>query len=67
VVESAGIPAPYPLALGPGRLARFLLAANRLLIRLARSLFAYQMLMVVRPRRSLDLLLQTAQHQSSAR
>jgi glycosyltransferase involved in cell wall biosynthesis/2-polyprenyl-3-methyl-5-hydroxy-6-metoxy-1,4-benzoquinol methylase len=67
VAELAGIPAPFPLALGPGRMARFLLVANRLLIRLARSLFAYQILMVVRPRRSLDLLLQTAQHQSAAR
>jgi glycosyltransferase involved in cell wall biosynthesis len=64
VVEIAGIPAPFPLALGPGRVARFLLAANRLLIRLARSLFAYQILMVVRPRRSLELLLRTAQHAS---
>jgi hypothetical protein len=67
VTEIAGIPAPFPLALGPGRTARFLVTANRLLIRLARSLFAYQILMVVRPRRSLDLLLQTAQHQSAAK
>jgi glycosyltransferase involved in cell wall biosynthesis/2-polyprenyl-3-methyl-5-hydroxy-6-metoxy-1,4-benzoquinol methylase len=67
VIERRGIPAPFPLALGPGRAAWVLLAANRLLIGLARSLFAYQIFMVVRPRRSLDLLLQTAQRQSAAR
>jgi glycosyltransferase involved in cell wall biosynthesis/2-polyprenyl-3-methyl-5-hydroxy-6-metoxy-1,4-benzoquinol methylase len=65
VIESRGIPAPYPLALGPGRLARTLLAANRFLIRPLRSLFAYQIFMVVRPRRSLELLLQTAQRHSA--
>jgi glycosyltransferase involved in cell wall biosynthesis len=65
VIESAGVPAPVPLALGPGRAARMLLAANRILIGLLRSLFAYQILMVVRPRPSLELLLQTAQRQSA--
>jgi 2-polyprenyl-3-methyl-5-hydroxy-6-metoxy-1,4-benzoquinol methylase len=65
VIESRGVPAPYPLALGPGRLARILIAANRVLIRPLRALFAYQIFMVVRPRRSLELLLQTAQHHSA--
>jgi glycosyltransferase involved in cell wall biosynthesis len=67
VIESAGVPAPFPLALGPGRVARFLVAANRMLIGPLRALFAYQIFMVVRPRRSLDLLLQTAQRQSAIR
>jgi glycosyltransferase involved in cell wall biosynthesis/2-polyprenyl-3-methyl-5-hydroxy-6-metoxy-1,4-benzoquinol methylase len=65
VIERRGVPAPFPLALGPGRTARCLVAANRLLIGLSRSLFAYQIFMVVRPRRSLELLLQTAQRQSA--
>jgi hypothetical protein len=45
--------------------ARFLVAANRGLIGPLRSLFAYQIFMVARPRRSLELLLQTAQRQSA--
>jgi glycosyltransferase involved in cell wall biosynthesis len=67
VIESRGIPAPFPLALGPGRAGRFLVAANRLLIGVARSLFSYQIFMVVRPQHSLDMLLRTAQHQSAVR
>jgi 2-polyprenyl-3-methyl-5-hydroxy-6-metoxy-1,4-benzoquinol methylase len=67
VIESRGVPAPFPLALGPGHAAWLLVAANRILIKLVRRLFAYQIFMVVRPRRSLDLLLQTAQRQSAVR
>ena len=45
--EIRGIPAPFPLALGDTALARFLVRVNGLLIRLSRSLFAYQIFMVV--------------------
>ncbi len=58
--EIRGIPAPFPLALGDTALARFLVRANGLLIRLSRSLFAYQIFMVVRPLPSLEWLLQQA-------
>jgi glycosyltransferase involved in cell wall biosynthesis len=67
VIETRGIPAPFPLALGPGRLGRFFLRLNRLLIRLMRSMFSYQMLMVVRPQPSLEYLLEKAEHHSVAR
>jgi hypothetical protein len=49
VDEIQGIPAPFPLALGSGRIACALLQMNRMLIRIAPRLFAYQFLLVVRP------------------
>jgi glycosyltransferase involved in cell wall biosynthesis len=60
IEEVRGIPAPIPLALGDTALARFLLGVNRLLIRISRSLFSYQIFMVVRPLPSLEVLLEGA-------
>jgi len=49
-VESvAGIPAPYPKAIGAGWLSRMLLAVNSGLIRVSRGLFSYQLLLTARP------------------
>lgn len=42
VLDMRGIPAPFPRALGNGRLARALLRLNLLMIRLWRGLFSYQ-------------------------
>jgi glycosyltransferase involved in cell wall biosynthesis/2-polyprenyl-3-methyl-5-hydroxy-6-metoxy-1,4-benzoquinol methylase len=67
VLEVTGIPAPFPLALGRGRLGRGLLAINRWLIRLSRGLFAYQVLLRLRPLPSLPQLLASAQTESSQR
>ena len=67
VLEVHGIPAPFPLALGDGVISRFLLATSALLIRVRRSLFSYQMLLVLRPRPSLEYLLQQAQRSSADR
>ncbi|MSP96941.1 MAG: glycosyltransferase [Betaproteobacteria bacterium] len=67
VLEVRGIPAPFPSAFGASTLAGFLLAANRWLIRLSMALFAYQILVVARPRPTLSLLLQDAIDCSSAR
>ena len=67
VEQTVGIPAPFPLALGRGRLANGLLALNALLIRLWRGIFAYQMLMVSRPVPALDWLLQDAISESAGR
>jgi glycosyltransferase involved in cell wall biosynthesis len=61
VVSVSGLPAPFPLALGNGRLARVLLAFNSLLIKISKGLFAYQIAMVVVPRPTLNLLLRKAQ------
>jgi hypothetical protein len=58
--EVQGVPAPFPLALGDNALSRLLLSVNRLLIRLSRGLFSYQIFMVVRPLPTLEVLLQDA-------
>jgi hypothetical protein len=42
VIEERGVPAPFPLALGKNRWSRGFLKLNQLLLRLSRSLFAYQ-------------------------
>ena len=67
VIECRGIPAPFPLALGHSWLGRFLVRLNRLLIRVSKGLFSYQMLFVLQPRPSLDYLLQTAEKHSALR
>ena len=67
VEEVRGVPAPFPLAFGDNRFARALLWINRVLIRLSKPLFSYQMFMVIRPLPSLDWLLQRAVETSKAR
>ena len=66
IEEIRGIPAPIPLALGNTPFARFLVRVNSALIRISRSLFAYQIFMVVRPMPSLEFLLQQAVETSHA-
>ena len=65
--ETRGVPAPFPLALGNTFLARFLLAANKLMIKISKRLFSYQIFMVVRPLPSIDTLLDHAADASRAR
>jgi 2-polyprenyl-3-methyl-5-hydroxy-6-metoxy-1,4-benzoquinol methylase len=67
VMEMRGVPAPFPLALGPGRLGRVLLGINKGLLHVSRSLFAFQIFAVVRPRPGLAHLLDRAQRESSRR
>jgi 2-polyprenyl-3-methyl-5-hydroxy-6-metoxy-1,4-benzoquinol methylase len=67
VLEERGIPAPFNLAIGEGRLSRFLMWVNCQLIRLTRGLFSYQIYMVLQPNPSLELLLKTAEHHSAVR
>ena len=55
--RSAGIPAPFPKAIGHGILSRALLSVNESLIRLWKSLFAYQIFLVATPTPSLEALL----------
>ncbi|MFQ5680880.1 MAG: glycosyltransferase [Candidatus Omnitrophota bacterium] len=57
VLGLRGIPAPFPEVVRPKGLALFLVAVNRLLIKLCKSLFSYQILFVARPRVNLDFLL----------
>jgi SAM-dependent methyltransferase len=57
VERVAGIPAPFPKALGTNRLSRLLVGINDALIRVARGLFSYQIFMVVTPTPTLEVLL----------
>jgi hypothetical protein len=55
------------MALGDRPTAKLMLKVNQMLIAVSRSLFSYQMLMVIRPRPSLPLLLRNATRSSQAR
>jgi glycosyltransferase involved in cell wall biosynthesis len=67
VLETRGIPAPFPLAFGNNVLGRFLVLLNNALIRVSKTLFGYQVFMVARPRPSLDYLLTAAYEESERR
>jgi glycosyltransferase involved in cell wall biosynthesis len=60
ILSEIGIPAPFPLALGERRLAIILLNINQLLMKLSKSLFSYQMIFIIRPIPTLELLLNNA-------
>jgi glycosyltransferase involved in cell wall biosynthesis len=65
ISEEVGIPAPFPLAIGDNKSARFLLIINRLLIFLSKGIFSYQMAFVVRPKPNLKCLLDNAYQASN--
>jgi glycosyltransferase involved in cell wall biosynthesis len=67
VVETIGVPGPFPLALGDNRASRFLVALNTFLIRLCRGLFSYQIFMRIRAQPVLASLLTEAEEHSAAR
>jgi glycosyltransferase involved in cell wall biosynthesis len=67
ILETRGIPAPFPLVLGSGWLGRGVTAANDLLIRLLKGLFSYQILIVAEPRPTVESLLDRAIQESGAR
>jgi glycosyltransferase involved in cell wall biosynthesis len=67
IEEIRGVPAPFPFALGDTFLARFLLVANKFMIRISRKLFSYQIFMVARPLPSIDWLLDSAAEASRER
>ena len=66
IVDTRGIPAPYPLAIGRNWVAKSLLVVNRLLIALSKGFWSYQMLLHLKPLPSLEWLLEEA-HTSSSR
>lgn len=67
IVETRGVPAPFPLALGNGKLGRILVRLNELLIRVSKRIFSYQVFMVLQPYASPEYLLQAAEVQSKIR
>jgi glycosyltransferase involved in cell wall biosynthesis/SAM-dependent methyltransferase len=67
VLETKGVPGPFPLAIGDNFLSRSLVAVNQFLIRISRGLFSYQIFMRVKPQPLLKSLLEISQEQSSIR
>ena len=67
VLEVAGVPAPFPKALGLGWAGRALLVMNRWLIGVSKGFFAYQIYMVARPRPTVRALLDDTITASRAR
>ncbi|MBL22456.1 MAG: glycosyltransferase/methyltransferase [Rhodospirillaceae bacterium] len=67
VIDSQGIPAPFPMVLGDTPTSKFLFGFNKFLIWLWRSAFSYQMYYEFRPAPSLSFLLQDALVQSKKR
>jgi hypothetical protein len=67
VVNSNGIPAPFPLAIGNNFLSHLLLKFNTFLIRFAKGLFSYQILIEARATPSLDTLLYKTMQESETR
>ncbi len=66
VLEVRGIPAPFPKALGLNSVSRLLLRLNELAIRVSRRLFAYQVLLRLRPRPTVGNLLGATRAHSDA-
>lgn len=56
--ELKGIPVPFPKAVGDNPLGRFLLGINKLLIKLSKSLFSYQIYAELQPTPVVDYLLE---------
>ncbi len=66
VLETRGVPAPFPLAVGRGWLSRALLAANGFLLSLSRGWFSYQIFVRARVRPSVHQLLERTVRTSDA-
>ncbi len=64
VIASKGIPVPFPLVVSNRGLAGFLVSFNEFLIKLSRTLFSYQIYMVLKSTPTLKSLLQDAYNHS---
>lgn len=62
-----GVPAPFPVAFGLNRFSRALVRINTALIRVAKGLFSYQILLIVSPKPTVLQLLEHAIHSSTRR
>jgi hypothetical protein len=61
-----GVPAPFPLALGNNALARAALAVNQALIKMSKTLFAYQIYVEAETTPDADFVLEAAKAASRA-
>jgi glycosyltransferase involved in cell wall biosynthesis len=62
-----GVPAPFPKALGQGPLASVALGLNEALIRVSKTLFAYQIYVEAESTPDIDFVLRDTKEQSAAR
>jgi SAM-dependent methyltransferase len=60
IISKKGLPAPFPLAIGDGAMARFMLLVNRFLVKISKSVFSYQIAIVARPLPTTEHLLEDA-------
>lgn len=60
ILKKGYVPPPYPLALGINSVSKFMLFVNKILAGVLPGLFAYQVLYVVRPRPTIEWLLEQA-------
>jgi glycosyltransferase involved in cell wall biosynthesis len=67
IKDIRGVPAPFPKVLGHGALGKTALAVNRLLIRLSRTLFSYQIFVLAESTPHVDFILQDSKARSAAR
>lgn len=67
VEKVAGVPAPFPKAIGLNPVSRALLWMNGLLNRIAKGLFAYQIFMIATPLPTVDALLDDSITSSEAK
>jgi len=67
VQKVEGVPAPYPLVIKDEKFANMLLSLNSKLIKVRRTLFAYQILVVAKPLPTLPSLLKDAVDHSKQR
>ncbi|MEO8796377.1 MAG: bifunctional glycosyltransferase/class I SAM-dependent methyltransferase [Polyangiaceae bacterium] len=66
IKEVRGIPAPFPKALGNGILGRAALQANLALIRVSKTLFAYQIFVVAEGTPSVEFVLRDGRERAAA-
>ena len=60
VTKVKGVPAPIPLVIKRKKVRNFFMYINELFIRIYRNIFSYQMFFIIKPQRSLQLLLSDA-------
>lgn len=60
IKEVRGVPAPFPKVLGDNLLGRAVVAANLALIRLSKSMFSYQILVIAETTPDVDFVLERA-------
>ena len=56
-----GIPAPYPLAIKNKIISKSLLLINNLLIKIFRGFFSYEILAVIKPKKTLEDLFKSTE------